>query len=69
MTTAITTDDGTASLELAMEVIGYFKLSASDAQAIVAEVSAAVATWRAESVRLGLSHTEIERMASAFIVS
>lgn len=68
LTTAITADDGTASLDLAMEVAKYFGLSSGEAQKIIAEVEAAVATWRRAASRIGLTKAEIERMASAFIL-
>ncbi len=66
LTTAIDLDDGTASLERAMEVASYFELDAKGGRTIAAEVGQAVATWRGEASRLGLTTTEIDRMASAF---
>ncbi len=66
LTTAIDLDDGSASLALAMSVAGYFELDAGKARAIAAEVGRAVAKWREEAARLGLTQTEIGRMASAF---
>jgi len=66
LTTAIDLEDGTASLERAMEVASYFELDAKTASTIAAEVGEAVATWRGEASRLGLSSSEIDRMASAF---
>ncbi len=66
LTTAIDLDDGTASLDLAMSVVGYFELTEDNARIIVAEVGQAVAMWRKEAVRLGLTSAEIERMGSAF---
>jgi serine/threonine-protein kinase HipA len=66
LTTAINMDDGTASLKLAFEVAPYFELAATGARRIAKQVGVAVATWRREAAKLGLSHTEIERMASAF---
>jgi serine/threonine-protein kinase HipA len=66
LTTAIDLEDGTASLERAMEVAAYFEMDAKAARGIAAEVGAAVATWREVAARLGLIKTEIERMASAF---
>jgi serine/threonine-protein kinase HipA len=65
-TTAIDLEDGTASLKLAYEVASYFELPAKDARAIVHEVGNAVACWRKEAARLGLSKAEMDRMASAF---
>lgn len=66
LTTAIDLDDGSASLDLAMSVVGYFELDEEKAHTIVAEVGKAVKTWREEAARLGLTQAEISRMASAF---
>ncbi len=66
LTTAIDLDDGSASLGLAMSVVGYFELDENKAQVIAAEVGRAVATWREEAARMGLMQAEIDRMASAF---
>ena len=66
LTTAIDLDDGTASLMLAISVVGYFELDEGKARKIAAEVGRAVATWQVEATRLGLTQTEIDRMASAF---
>ena len=66
LTTAIDLDDGTASLELALKVAGYFELSPTEAHRIGKEVGQAVAAWRREAKKLGLTPAEIERMASAF---
>ena len=66
LTTAITEDDNTASIALAMEVAPYFDLDAGEARAIAAEVGEAVSGWSAEAARHGLTKAEIERMASAF---
>ena len=59
-------DDGTASLALAMSVVGYFELNEDEARAIAVEVGQAVATWREEAAQLNLTRAEIVRMASAF---
>lgn len=66
LTTAIDLDDATASLELARSVADYFLLNDAEARAIIAEVGRAVSTWREEAAALGLSRSEIDRMASAF---
>jgi serine/threonine-protein kinase HipA len=66
LTTAINLDDTTASISLAMEVAKYFELDLKDARQIVAKVKKAVATWRQEAAKLGLTADEINRMASAF---
>ena len=66
LTTTIDEGDGTASLELALEVAGHFGLKLPQARAILREVGASVARWRNVSTSLGLSKDEIERMSSAF---
>jgi serine/threonine-protein kinase HipA len=66
LTTAIDTDDSTASLQLASSVAEYFGLDHGKARKIAAEVGQAVAMWRQEAARKGLTTTEIDRMASAF---
>jgi len=66
LTTAIDLDDGTASLNLALGVAGYFELTAGEAGHISAEVGKAVATWRKVAAKIGLFPPEIDRMASAF---
>ncbi len=66
LTTNISLDDGTASLDLALEVAGYFELDPVEARKIAGEVGREVAKWRTEAAELGLTKAEIERMASAF---
>jgi serine/threonine-protein kinase HipA len=66
LTTAIDLDDGTASLELALQVAEYFELTPSQAARIANEVGKAVARWRTLAAKLGLTGGEIDRMASAF---
>jgi serine/threonine-protein kinase HipA len=66
LTTAIDLEDGTASLTRALEVAGYFEIDAKAANAIAAEVGHAVATWRGVAAGLGVTASEIDRMASAF---
>lgn len=66
LSTLISFDDGTASLELAMEVAGYFGLKAAEARKIAGEVGRVVRKWRTWAAKLGASSGEMERMASAF---
>jgi serine/threonine-protein kinase HipA len=66
LSTAITLDDATASLSLALETAGHFGLSPNQARHIAAETGAAVFRWRAEAAQLGFAAKAIERMASAF---
>jgi serine/threonine-protein kinase HipA len=66
LTTAITEDDGTASLDLALSVAAYFELDEARARAVAGEVGQAVARWRNEAARVGLPEPQVGRMASAF---
>lgn len=66
LATSIDLDDPTASLDLAFHVAGYFNLDPTDAIDIAREVGQAVSGWREEAARLGLTHGQCERMASAF---
>jgi serine/threonine-protein kinase HipA len=66
LSTAITLDDATASLDLALEVAADFELGMEEARKIAAAAGRAVATWRTEAAALGLTKPEIERMESAF---
>ena len=66
LTTAINEDDNTASLDVAMGVAPYFELDDARARADAGAVARAVATWRDEATRHGLTKEECARMASAF---
>ena len=66
LSTAISVDEATASVVLAMEVAEYFGLSPDEAKRTAGAVGAAVSRWRAEARDLGLDHAAIDRMASAF---
>ena len=66
LSTAIDLDDRTASLKLALEVAGYFELGEAEAHKIAGQVGHAVATWRKQAAKLGLTPAGIDRMASAF---
>ena len=66
LSTLIDTDDGTASLDLALSVAGYFNLSVEQGRGIAGEAGAAVSRWRRVAAQLGLQRAEIDRMASAF---
>jgi len=67
LTTAIDLDGGTASLGLALAVAEYFELTDTQARAIAGDVERAVADWRNVAAAVGLTPTEIDRMASAFV--
>jgi serine/threonine-protein kinase HipA len=66
LTTAINEDDNTASLDVAIGVAPYFELDDARARADAGAVARAVATWRDEARRHGLTKEEGARMASAF---
>lgn len=66
LTTAITEDDTTASLDLAFKVAGYFEMTDERARTIAKEVAGSASGWRAEAARQVLARPQIERMASAF---
>jgi serine/threonine-protein kinase HipA len=66
LSTAIDLEDATASLELALKVASYFEVSAEDAYQIAYEVATAVTSWRSVAKNLGLTTSQIDRMASAF---
>jgi serine/threonine-protein kinase HipA len=66
LTTAISEENGTASLDLAFSVAENFGLRKKEAQAVAAEVGAGVANWRKVAAQAGIRKAEIDRMASAF---
>ncbi len=66
LSTTIDLDNGTASLKLALEVASYFELGEAEAHRIAGQTGQAVATWRKQAAKVGLTPTEIDRMASAF---
>jgi serine/threonine-protein kinase HipA len=66
LTTAIDLEDGTASLQLALQVASYFELTHEEARKIAGQVGRAVGTWRKVASKLGLTPAEIGRLASAF---
>jgi serine/threonine-protein kinase HipA len=66
LATAITPDDPTASLALALEAAEYFGVGGDDARHGAREIATVVAGWRKTAAALGLAPAEIERMSSAF---
>ena len=66
LTTTIDEADGTASIDLALQVAAHFGITPGAARAIAAEVDAAVTKWSKTAKALALSAQEIDRMASAF---
>jgi serine/threonine-protein kinase HipA len=66
LSTNISGDDGTASLDLALGVAENFKLSGPRARTIAADVGKAVGAWKRDASSLGIAKGEMETMASAF---
>lgn len=66
LSTSISLDEGTCSIDLARENVGYFGLSRSRADAVVREVAAATSRWRAIAASLGVKPSAIDRMETAF---
>jgi serine/threonine-protein kinase HipA len=64
--THIDLNDGTASLDLAYEVIQHFGVIISKAKKIVKEVADAVKDWDKDASRFGADKQEIDFMRSAF---
>ncbi len=66
LSTAIDLADDTASISIALSVADYFRLSAEEANDIVAYVQAAVSNWARVARQRGLSSQEIDAMSWAF---
>jgi serine/threonine-protein kinase HipA len=66
LSTAIDIDDTAASIENAIAVSGYFRLSAAEARIIAGDVERATSRWRDEAAGLGLPKQQIDRMADAY---
>lgn len=66
LSTSITLDDATASLDLAYDVASEFGLDAGEARMLAGQVAAGTAKWHQVAQRLGAGHREIESMGSAF---
>jgi serine/threonine-protein kinase HipA len=66
LSTAIDLDDADASIDIALSVAGYFRLSAAGARSIVADVERATADWQRVASDLGLPGNQLSRMAGAY---
>jgi serine/threonine-protein kinase HipA len=67
LSTAIGDGDDAASVDLALEVAEFFRLTPAEATRVLNEVCSAVGSWRTVAARHGLSEGEIRRMEPAFI--
>jgi serine/threonine-protein kinase HipA len=63
---AIDENDPSLDFGLALSVARHFRVAAAEAEAIVAETRAVVATWRERAQQMGLPRSEVELMESAF---
>lgn len=66
LSTAIDLADDRASISLALSVADYFRLSAEEANGIVAQIQTAVSHWATIAHQYGLSSQEVTAMAWAF---
>jgi serine/threonine-protein kinase HipA len=66
LTTNISLDEGTCSLDLLEAAAEYFSLSLAQARTIIKEVALVTSRWRDIAKEVGARSTEIQRMASAF---
>ena len=62
----ITEDDSSTSIDLALSVSEYFRLTKQEANAILTKQRSAVAQWRSIAQYFGLSASEQEEMEPAF---
>jgi serine/threonine-protein kinase HipA len=69
LSTAIDHDDTSASIETALSVSRYFRLTIAQARALVTEVEEATSGWRREAELLGLPRQQIDLMTDAFETS
>jgi serine/threonine-protein kinase HipA len=66
LSTAIDLDDTSASIETALPVCRYFRLSEAQARTAIPDMERATSSWRTEAVVLGLPEDQVSRMADAF---
>jgi HipA-like C-terminal domain/Calcineurin-like phosphoesterase superfamily domain len=66
LSTNISLDEGTCSIDLALEQAGLFGLLDAEARRIVGEVARTVSSWRGVAAKTGETRLGVERMASAF---
>ena len=66
LSTLIDEQSGDASIELALSVAEYFRLTPPQARQAAREVAKAVSGWRREATALGIPAAETEIVASAF---
>jgi serine/threonine-protein kinase HipA len=68
LTTNVTPDDATGSLDAARDAATYFGIDSRRAETVIQEVTRATATWERVARAAGASRAECRRMQSAFLV-
>jgi serine/threonine-protein kinase HipA len=66
LSTLIDEQSGDASIELALSVAEYFRLTQAQARQTAGEVAKAVSRWRQEATALGIPAAETDIVSSAF---
>lgn len=66
LSTYITENDNTQSLDLALSICDYFEINYQEAKKIVNEMKSIVTNWKQVAKQLGLSSLEISKMENAF---
>ena len=66
LSTYITENDNTQSLDLVLSVCDYFEINRQKAEKIIEEMKSIVANWKQVAKQLGLSSSEISKMENAF---
>jgi serine/threonine-protein kinase HipA len=66
LSTAVDLDDTSASIDLALSVSGYFRLSPAAARETVCEVETATSGWRRVAAELDIPKNQADRMAVAY---
>lgn len=66
LSTYITENDNTQSLDLALSICDYFEINYQEAKKIVNEMKSIVTNWKQVAKQLGLSSSEISKMENAF---
>ena len=66
LTLNVSETENTLDLQLALEVAPFFRLALPQTELVMAEVVAAVRSWRVVAVRYQIPHEEQELMANAF---
>lgn len=62
----VSENDNAIDLDLALEVIAYFRLKKNEAKQIIQEVITAVSSWKRLAQQAGISKNEIELKTNAF---